>query len=180
MPDCEGPAGDGKEKVRKMDMLKKLSPAAQAVLGGSVLYLIFSFFDWQQACGGAGGFKVCAGVSEWHGFGGTITVLSAILLLAWEIVRLLGVKVDLGGISHGFVSLALAGLLLLLTVITFVTHNEARHWPAWIGLLLAIGIAAAAWMRGKEEGVEMPDVGALRGSGPGSPPPSPPSDESAS
>jgi hypothetical protein len=49
-------------------------------------------------------------------------------------------------------------------------------------LLLAIGIAAAAWMRGREEGVEIPDVSAMRGtgSGPGSPPPSPPSDESAS
>jgi hypothetical protein len=165
-----------------MDMLKKLSPAAQAVLAGCVLYLIFSFFDWQQVCGGAGGFKVCAGVSEWHGFGGTITVLSAIALLAWEIIRLLGVKVDLGGVSHGLVSLALAGLLLVLTVITFLTHNEARHWPSWIGLLLAIGIAVAAWIRGREEGVEMPDVSAMRGtgSGPGSPPPSPPSDESAS
>jgi hypothetical protein len=51
-----------------MDMLKKLSMPAQAVLAGVVLYIIFSFFDWQQACFG----PVCAGVSEWHGGGGTI------------------------------------------------------------------------------------------------------------
>ena len=32
-----------------MDKLVKLPRETQAVLGGSVLYLIFSFFDWQQA-----------------------------------------------------------------------------------------------------------------------------------
>ena len=127
-----------------MDMLKKLSPPAQAVLAGTVLYIIFSFFNWQQVCFGS----VCGGVSEWHGFGGTITALSALLLLAWEAVRLLNVKIDLPGVSHGLVSLGLALLLLVLTIITFLTHNEARHWPAYIGLILAIVIAGAAFARG--------------------------------
>jgi hypothetical protein len=146
-----------------MDMLRKLSPPAQALLGGLVLYVIFSFFDWQQVC--VDSFvSACAGVSEWHGFGGVITALCALLLLAWEAVRLLNVKIDLGGISHGLVSLGLALLLLLLTIITFLTHNEARHWPAYIGLVLSIVIAAAAVMRGKEEGVDVGDLGALAGS----------------
>jgi hypothetical protein len=140
-----------------MDMLKKLPPQTQVVLGGVVLYVIFSFFDWQQVCASGGGFSVCAGVSEWHGFGGTITVLSALLLLAWEVVRILGVKVNLGGISQALVSVALAALLLLLTIITFLSHNEARHWPSYIGLILAIAIAVAAFMRGKGEGVQMSD-----------------------
>jgi len=143
-----------------MDMLKKLSPPAQAVLGATVLYVIFSFFDWQQACFSS----VCAGVSEWHGFGGTITALVALLLLAWEIVRLLNVKINLGGISNGLISLGLALLLLLLTIITFLTHNEARHWPAYIGLILAIVIGVAAFMRSKEEGVEMSEFGSLASS----------------
>jgi hypothetical protein len=140
-----------------MDMLKKLSMPAQVVLGGTVLYIIFSFFDWQQVCFG----PACAGVSEWHGGGGTITVLSAFLLLAWEISRLLAVKIDVGGVSSGVISFGLTLLLLLLTIITFLTHNEARHWPAWIGLILAIGIAGAGYARSKEEGVEMSDFGAL-------------------
>ena len=67
-----------------MDMLKKLSPQAQVVLSGVVLYVIFSFFDRQQVCVSGGGFSACGGVSEWHGFGGTITVLSALaLLIQW-------------------------------------------------------------------------------------------------
>jgi hypothetical protein len=147
-----------------MDMLKKLSPQAQVVLGGAVLYVIFSFFDWQQVCVGGAGFSACGGVSEWNGFGGTITVLSAIALLAWEVVRLLGIKIEFGGISQGLISVALAGLLLILTIITFLTHNEARHWPSYIGLLLALVIAGAAFTRGKSEGVQMSDFGAAASS----------------
>lgn len=147
-----------------MDMVKKLSPQGQVVLGGAVLYIIFSFFDWQQVCFNGSGVSACGGVSEWHGFGGTITVLSAIALLAWEVMRLLGMKIELGGLSQGLISVALAGLLLVLTIITFLTHNEARHWPSYIGLLLAVVIAGAAFTRGKSEGVQMSDFGAAAGS----------------
>ncbi len=142
-----------------MDMLKKLSPQAQAVFGAVVLYIIFSFFDWQQVCSG----PFCAGVTEWHGFGGTITALSALLLLAWELSRLLNVKISIPGATPGLISLGLALLLLVLTIITFLTHNEARHWPAYIGLILAIVIAVAAFMRSKDEGVEMSEFGTLAG-----------------
>jgi hypothetical protein len=147
-----------------MDMLKKLSPQAQVVLGGAVLYVIFSFFNWQQVCVGGAGFSACGGVSEWNGFGGTITALSAIALLAWEIVRLLGVKIELGGLSHGLISVALAGLVLILTIITFLTHHQARHWPSYVGLLLALAIAGAAFTRGKSEGVQMSDFSAAASS----------------
>src|SRR5215813_13819485 len=140
-----------------MDMLRKLSPQAQAVFGATVLYVIFSFFNWQQVCSGS----FCAGVSEWHGFGGTITVLSALLLLAWEVTRLLGIKISVPGATPGLISLGLALLLLVLTIITFLSHNEARHWPAYIGLILAIVIAVAAFMRSKDEGVEMSEFGSL-------------------
>ena len=146
-----------------MDVWSKLSRNVQFVLGGAVLALIFSFFDWQQVCVSGGGFSACAGVSEWHGFGGTITVLVALLLLAWEVARLLSLKIPLGGISPALISVGLAGLLLVLTIITFLNHNEARHWPSYIGLLLAIVIGVAAFMRGKEEGVKMSDLDAVKG-----------------
>lgn len=143
-----------------MDMLKKLSMPAQAVLAGTVLYIIFSFLDWQQYCSG----PICGGLSEWHGFGGTITGLSAFLLLAWELTRLLNVKINVGGVSPGLISFGLTLLLLLLTIITFLSHNELRHWPSYVGLILAIGIAGAGFMRSKEEGVEMSDFGTLASS----------------
>ena len=183
-----------------MELVTKMRREAQVVLVCAVLYLIFSFFDWQQVCVSGGGFSACGGVSEWNGFGGTITVLAAILLLAWEVVRLLGIKIPVGGISPSLISVALAALLLVLTIITFLSHNEARHWPSYIGLILAIAIGVAAFMRGKDEGVQMSDLDAVKsavssiGSSGGSSaaaeppppppaapaPPTPPEDESSS
>ena len=136
-----------------MDKLMKLSRETQAVLAGSVLYLIFSFFDWQQVSA----FGVSVGRSEWNGIG-VIAGLLVIVLLLWEAARLFEVKIELGSLNPGLLSVAVALLLLVFTVITFLSHSTARHWPAWIGLLLSIVIAAAAVMRGKAEGVEMPKM----------------------
>jgi hypothetical protein len=141
-----------------MDKLMKLSRETQAVLAASVLYLIFSFFDWQQVSA----FGVSVGRSEWNGIG-VIAGLLVIVLLLWEAARLFEVKIELGSLNPGLLSVAVALLLLVFTVITFLSHSTARHWPAWIGLLLSIVIAAAAVMRGKSEGVEMPKMPSAAG-----------------
>ena len=134
-----------------MDVLTKLSREAQIVLGGGVLLLILSFFDWQQVTI----FNITGGINEWHGIG-IFAVLLVIAMLVWEVARLMAVKVQLGGLSEGLVSVALALLVALFTVITFLTHSTARHWPAWIGLIVALVVAAAAVVRARGEGVEMP------------------------
>lgn len=137
-----------------MDALMKLSREAQVVLGGAVLLLIISFFDWQQVSLGVYG---TPGLNEWRGIG-FLAGLLTIALIAWEAVRLFGVKVSLGSLSDGLVSVGLALLVALLTVIYFLTHGDARHWPAWVGLLLAIVVAIAAVMRARAEGVQMPEI----------------------
>jgi hypothetical protein len=143
-----------------MEMLKKLSREVQVVLGGGVLYLIFSFLDWQQVSIGS----ASVGLTEWNGIG-VVAGLLVVALLVWEAAALFQVKIPLGSLAPGLVSVGLALLLLLFTVITFVSHNEARHWPSWLGLVLSIAIAAAALVRAKAAGVKMPDLGANRGSG---------------
>jgi len=138
-----------------MDRFTKLPREMQVILAGGVLYLIFSFLDWQQVSF----LNVTAGRSEWHGVG-IIAGLLVIALLVWEALRLMQVKMNLGAIlTPGLVSVSLALLLLLFTVITFFSHNEARHWPAWIGLILSIVIALAALARARAEGVQMPRAG---------------------
>jgi hypothetical protein len=55
-------------------------------------------------------------------------------------------------------------------VIKFLVDNAARHWPAWIGLILAIVIAVGGWMRWSGDApkeIEMKKS-------PASPPPAPP------
>ena len=137
-----------------MDALTKLSREMQIVLGGAVLYVIFSFFDWQQVSG----FGVTYGRSEWTGIG-VIAALLGIALLAYELTRAFEVKVPMGDtITPGHASAGLALALLIFTVLTFLTHGTARHWPAWIGLLLSIIIAVAAFKRAKDEGVTIPEL----------------------
>lgn len=140
-----------------MDMVKKLPREVQVVLGAAVLYLVFSFLDWQQVSF----LNVSAGVTEWHGIG-VVAGLLVIALLVWEAVRLFQIEIPLGPLTPGLVSVGLALLLLLFTVITFLSHSSARHWPAWVGLVLSIVIAAAAVARAKAEGVKMPDVSAIK------------------
>lgn len=142
-----------------MDVLTKQSRETQAVIGAAVLYLVFSFFHWQSVDGVPG-----AHASEWEGIG-VVAGLLVVALLLWEAARLFEVKVELGSLSPGLISLGLALLLLVFTVITFLSHDEFRKLPAWIGLILSIVIAAAAWMRAKAEGVQMPDMTAARASG---------------
>jgi hypothetical protein len=131
-----------------MDQLRRLSPTAQVVLGATVLYVIVSFLDWQQVSV----LGTTLGQTEWHGVG-VIAGLLGVALLAWEIARTLEVNVDLGSVAQGLVSVVLAVLLLVFTFITFVSHDVARHWPAWVGLLLSIVIAVAGIARAREEGI---------------------------
>ncbi len=141
-----------------MEALGKLSREVQIILAATVLYLIFSFFDWQQvSIGGIG----TAGISEWHGIG-VLAALLAVALLVWEAARVFVGDNDLGPLTAGFISVALAMLLLLFTVITFLTHNEFRHWPSWLGLILSIVIAVCAFRRAQVEGVQMPDMSSMQ------------------
>jgi hypothetical protein len=156
-----------------MDVLKNLSRDAQVILGAAILFLIFSFFDWQQVSA----FGITAGITMWHGVG-VVTGLLLIALLVWEVVR--AMDVELGSVPAGFVSFVLAIALLVFTVITFLTHNEARHWPSWIGLILSIVIAVVAVRRHRAEGVQMPDFKAMANRGGGSGgggTPAPPADQ---
>jgi hypothetical protein len=50
-------------------------------------------------------------------------------------------------VSPQLVSAALALATAAAGVITFLSHGEARHWPAWLGLLLVLSIAFGGWQR---------------------------------
>jgi hypothetical protein len=136
-----------------MDGFMKLSRQAQIVLAGSALYVILSFFNWQEVS--IGGFS--AGVTEWHGVG-VIAALLAVALLLWELARLFNIEVPIGSLTPGLASVGVALLLVLFTVITFLSHSSYRAWPEWLGLLVSIVIGVAAVQRAKSEGVEMPKM----------------------
>jgi hypothetical protein len=129
-----------------MDMLKKLSLNSQLVLLGSILYVIVSFLNWQSVSG--------ITATEWNGVG-TIAGLIVLILLAWELARGFDLKVAIGSLSPGLVSVVLAEALLLFSLIKFLNISY-RAYGAWLGLVLAIGIGVVAFLRAKEEGVQLP------------------------
>ena len=141
-----------------MDGLFKLTREAQLVLGGGLLLLLLSFLDWQVASIPAGFLEGGSiGVNEWHGIG-ILAGLLVIAMLAWEVLRLIGANVSVGPLSPGLVSVGLALLAALFTLIAFLNKSFLRHWPAWVALLVAVVVAVAAVMRARAEGVEMPQV----------------------
>lgn len=138
-----------------MDVLSKLSREAQVVLGGGLVLLILSFLDWQQASYSGFGITVSGGLNEWHGIG-FLAALLVIAMLVWEVLRLMAVNVSVGTLSPGLVSVGLALLMALFTLIAFLNKSTLRHWPAWIALGVAVVVAAAAVSRARAEGVQMP------------------------
>jgi hypothetical protein len=132
-----------------MDMLKKLSLNSQLILLGSILYVIVSFLNWQSYHG-------LVSATEWNGVG-VLPGLIVLMLLAWELARGFDLKIAIGSLSPALISVVLAEALLVFTIIKFL-NIDFRAYGAWLGLLLSIGIGVVAFIRAKEEGVEMPSA----------------------
>jgi hypothetical protein len=118
----------------------------QLLLVAGILLLIDSFLDWQQVSA----LGVTAGASMWHGVG-VVAGLLLIGLLISEGVQVAGLHRNLElPVSAALISVVLAIGVAAFTVIKFLVANEARHWPAWIGLILAVVIAIGGWLKYQE------------------------------
>ncbi len=134
-----------------MDHVKGISRSSQLLGGAGLLLFIFLFFDWQQVCFGS----VCGGRTGWHGWGVLVGIL-VIALVLWEAAQIFGVKLELP-VKPVMLSAGLAALVLLFTLIKFFVDNEARHWPAWIGLILAIAIGVGGFLRWSGDSAKVMD-----------------------
>jgi hypothetical protein len=128
----------------------ELSRGTKVLLVAGLLLLIDSFLAWQQVSVGAGNFHVTASASMWHGVG-VVAGLLVVALLIWEGLQLAGVlnQMELP-VSAVMITVALAAATAVFTIIKFLVANEARHWPAWIGLILAIAVAIGGWLKYSE------------------------------
>lgn len=167
--------------------LSSAALGARLLLGASTLLVVDLFFSWQNACANAGPFgKICGSLSGWHGIGILVGIL-AIALIVWEGVQLAGVAPKLG-VAPALVSAGLAAATALFALIEFLSHSQARSWPAWIGLVLAVAIGVGAFRRFAEAGGKSalgPAIGGGGAAGPTPPaasstPPAPPPPPSSS
>ena len=120
-----------------MERFKALGRATQLMLVGAVLLFIDLLLPWQD-------FAVLT-FNGWRGVG-VILGLLTIVLLAWLIVRLAAVNIPLP-VSTAMTTALIGTSILIFAVIKILTilGDEATVW-AWIGLVLAVVIAAGAWM----------------------------------
>jgi hypothetical protein len=124
----------------------ELGRGTQLLLVAGILLLIDSFLDWQQVSAAG----ITAGASMWHGVG-VVAGLLLIALLVWEVAQVTGVTRNLElPVSAALISVGLAVGTAAFTVIKFLVANEARHWPAWIGLILAVAVAVGGWLKYSE------------------------------
>jgi hypothetical protein len=165
-----------------MPNLADLSTATKVLLGAGVLMFIDLFLSWQKVCVSAPGFpEQCGTRSGWAGWGVLIGLLT-IALIAWEGITLAGIASNLNvPVAATIVSAALAAGILVFTILKFLVDNEARSWPAWLGLLLALAIAAGGWLKWKEtpemapaRTMDTPAAAPPPPPPPGEPPPPPP------
>jgi hypothetical protein len=147
-----------------MPDLRSLSTGMQVAGASAVLLLIDTFLNWQSVDLGV----VSAGRSAWHGFWGVILGLLTIAFIAWLAARLFGVKLPELPVPERTITLAVGALILLFAVIKVLT-DDFRAWPAWVGIVLAAGCAAGAWLMSQE-----PETVAAPAPPPAAAPPPPP------
>jgi hypothetical protein len=147
-----------------MPDLRSLSTGMQVALGASVLLLIDTFLSWQSV--DVGPFEVSQ--NGWHGFWGVVLGLLTIAMIAWLAARLFGVKLPELPVPERTITLALAALILLFALIKNLADDYSTIW-AYIGVVLAAGVAAGAWLLTQE-----PEPLAASPSTYETPPPAPP------
>ena len=137
-----------------MDRFNALGRGMQLMLVGAVLFFIDLFLPWQKYTGPGADQLEAAGVdttrTAFHGFGGWLLGLLTLILLAWIVARLAAVDVPIP-VSSAMTAGIFAFLILFIAVIKALV-DDYSGWAAWVGIVLAIVIAAGAWIQIREAG----------------------------
>ena len=133
-----------------MERFNALGRGAQLMLIGAVLLFVDMLFAWQSVdLPEPFGDYTRRG---WYGAAGIILGLLVIVLLAWLIVRIASVNIPLP-VSTAMTAALIGTLILIFAIIKFLSilGDEQTIW-AWLGLVLAIVIAAGAFQTVQEAG----------------------------
>ena len=124
--------------------MSKMSTASRILIIAGVLYIIDLFLAWQSVdLGPLLGSVTANGVSGI----GVLNLLLAIALVAWEVMAVAGVEINA---PKSLISAALAGGIVLFTILKIIVDSESIAIFAWIGLVLALVIGYGGWMRWQE------------------------------
>jgi hypothetical protein len=135
------------------------------------LLLIDTFLDWQQVSL----FGRTGGQSAWHGFLGIVMCLALVVLLVWTIAKAFEIELPVN-VPDGLTSLGLSVLIVVFAFLKAIT-DDAVHWPAWVGVVLAAVMVYGGWLVFSASGETMPNFGSMGSSTAGAdsaPPPTAP------
>ena len=142
-------------------MFLSLTLGRRIAFVAGVVGLIFSFFHWYTASGGAGPYAFSASISGWHGW----AIISVLLLIASGVLAVL----PLVGIpslralvpalpptaTDGMILIG-AGVISVLTTLLFMLtegsgvsgagYSEGPSYGAYIGLICGIAVAAGGYL----------------------------------
>lgn len=132
--------------------ISKMSMGSKILSGSGILLLIFSFFAWQKVCVAD---IICASANMWGGNGSLFGLLAGLALLAlvgWEVAQILGAADNLKvGQPASKISAYLGFAVAAFAILKFIfALTESPAFGAFIGLILALGVAYGAWMRFQE------------------------------
>lgn len=137
--------------------MARLTMGQKGLLIGGGLMFIDLFLPWQRVCA----FGFCVGASGWTGIG-IILGLLVVALLVWEGMGVAGVNLNMN-VSAALIGAAIGGGVVLFTLLKVVFNATGMSFGAWIGIILALVIAYASWVRFNESKT-----------GTATPPPAPP------
>lgn len=147
-----------------MENLAKLSLGRKLALGAGLLLFIDTFLAWQDVTFAGHSLGT---LNAWHGFWGVFLGLLTIAFILWVAAHAFGIDLPVSA-PEGIVTLALGVLVLLFALLKTLTESY-RGWASWVGVLLAAGAAAGAWLIFKDSGEVLPNMPARPGAG--TPPP---------
>ena len=136
----------------------RLSMGSKGLLITGVLMAIALFLPAQSVSGAAGidfggleGFGIEVPDIKWMDRAlGTISLILVIGLLVWEGLLAAGVNVSLGATSPALLSAILGWVIAAFGLILFVLSLDGVSWGAFVGLLVSLAMAYAAYIRFQE------------------------------
>lgn len=139
--------------------MNRLTTADKILGGAGLLFVINTFLAWQKACADTILGDVCITRNAWGGdggFAGVLAGLAAILLVAWIVIKALGMAPQIN-IPANTIALGLTGATLLFGLIKFlIVIGEFSAYGAWIGLILLLALAYGGYMKWQESKALMP------------------------
>src|SRR6266496_2940953 len=100
--------------------LSRLSTATKAITGAAILLLIFTFFSWATYDVGPASYSQ----NGWHGLLGVLFGIFLIALIAWEIVKILGVELPELPVSRSQIELGVVGGVLVFGLLKLITTSD--------------------------------------------------------